>query len=356
MITAFIALVAFGGTISAMYFLRPLCLKIGMVDHPDSGRKQHGSSIPLAGGLGILAGVLLSAIYFPGLHYRGLAQFLIALTPLLVVGVWDDLFEARVLVRFAAQIGAALIAIYRGGAVITNLGGLFEPSSPLTMHASAVPFTVFCIVGVVNAVNMIDGADGLAGGLALITLAWFATAALVRGAVADFAFALAFFGAVAGFLVFNHNFRARQRASVFLGDAGSMMLGLALAWLSVCLSQADDRGLPAMAAVWVVGVPVIDALAVIAGRVWLGRSPFKSDQLHIHFVLMRLGFSGPQTVAILLFAQAALGSVGIGAWKLGMPVSTLFYGALAVFAVYLAAMLKLWRILKIPRGAIAEDG
>lgn len=343
LIIKLVAPVAFVAAIAATYFLRPLCLKIGLVDRPDAMRKQHAAPTPLGGGLGILAGILIAALFIPEMREDGLRSFLIALAPLLVAGLWDDRFEARILVRVIAQIIAGVLMVYVGGVIIRDLGMLVDPLASVVLRSWAAPFTILCVVGVVNSINMIDGLDGLAGGLVLIALGWFALAASLQGAAADATFALAFMGAVAGFLVFNFRHPKRKRASVFLGDTGSMMLGLVLVWLAVRLTQAESGSLPPMAAVWVIGVPLLDTLSMIVRRLAQGRSPLAPDRDHLHYVLLRAGLSVRQTVSTLMLVGLLFGAIGIGAWRFGVPDNVLFYGALSVYAVYLVVMHCVWK-------------
>ena len=267
-----------------------------------------------------------------------LRSFLYALVPLLVAGLWDDLFEARTLVRVVAQIIAGVLMVYQGGVVIHNLGALVDPAHSVMLHGWAALFTIFCVIGVVNSINMIDGLDGLAGGLVLVALGWFALAASIQGAALDTVFAIAFMGAVAGFLAFNFRHPIHKRASVFLGDTGSMMLGLVLVWLAVRLTQVKTGSMPPMAAVWVIGVPLLDTLSIIVRRLAQGRSPLAPDRDHLHYVLVRAGLSVRQTVSILMLVGLLFGAIGIGAWRFGVPDRVLFYGALSVYAVYLAVM------------------
>ena len=339
----FVALVTFIAAISATYFLRPICLKLGLVDHPDAIRKQHGAPTALGGGLGILAGVLIAALLVPEMREDGFRMFLTALVPLLVAGLWDDRFETRAAVRVIAQIIAAVLMVYEGGVVIRDLGELVDPVRSVELHRWAAPFTIFCVVGVVNSINMIDGLDGLAGGVVLVALAWFAVAGSIQGAAVDTALAVAFMGAVAGFLVFNFRHPIHDRASVFLGDTGSMMLGLILVWLAVRLTQAGKGGLPPMAAVWVIGMPLLDTLSIMVRRMAQGRSPLSPDRDHLHYVLLRAGLSVRQTVVVLMLVGLLFGAIGIGAWQFGVPDSVLFYFALLVYVVYLMVMSRVWK-------------
>jgi len=273
------------------------------------------------------------------------------LVPLLVAGLWDDLFEARTAVRVIAQIVAGVLMVYEGGVVIRDLGGLVDPVESVVLHSWAAPFTIFCVIGVVNSINMIDGLDGLAGGLVLVALGWFALAGSIQGAAVDTVLAVAFMGAVAGFMVFNFRHPFRDRASVFLGDTGSMMLGLVLVWLSVRLTRVESGGMPPMAAVWVIGMPLLDTLSIIVRRVAQGRSPLSPDRDHLHYVLLRAGLSVRQTVSILMLVGLLFGAIGIGAWRFGVPDSVLFYGALSVYAVYLLVMIHVWKRMGTSEGA-----
>jgi UDP-GlcNAc:undecaprenyl-phosphate GlcNAc-1-phosphate transferase len=349
-----IAPVAFVAAVSVTHFLRPVCLRIGLVDNPDSVRKHHAAPTPLGGGLGILAGILTAALLVPEMRQEGLGSFLYALVPLLVAGLWDDMYEARTRVRLIAQVAAGLLFVYQGGVVISELGALVEVGNPVVLHRWAPVFTIFCVIGVVNSVNMIDGLDGLAGGVALVALGWFALAASLQGASVDTAFALVFMGAVAGFLVFNFRHPKRSRASVFLGDTGSMMLGLALVWLSVRLTRVDSGGMPPMAAVWVIGLPLLDTLSVIVRRLSQGRSPLSPDRDHLHYVLLRAGLSVEQTVYALMLVGFAFGAIGIAAWRFDIPETLLFWGALWTYAVYLTVMIGVWKRLAAAEAAAAK--
>ena len=350
-----VAVVAFVATVLATYLVRPLCLKIGLVDYPDAVRKQHTGPTPLGGGLGILMGILIASLLVPEMREESFEWWLIALAPLLVAGLWDDLFETRTAVRVIAQIVSGVLMAYVGGVVIRNLGGLIDQNQPVVLHAWAVPFTIFCVVGVVNSINMIDGLDGLAGGVVLVALGWFAVAGSIQGAAVDTALAVAFMGAVAGFLVLNFRHPLLDKASIFLGDTGSLMLGLVLVWLSVRLTQVDSGGLPAMAAVWVIGMPLLDTLSIIVRRFAQGRSPLSPDRDHLHYVLLRAGLSVRQTVSVLMLVGLVFGAIGIGAWRFGVPDSVLFYGALSVYAIYLVVMHRVWKALGTT-GGVAGAG
>ena len=120
-----------------------------------------------------------------------------------------------------------------------------------------------------------------------------------------------------------------------MGDAGSMMLGLALCWFSIDLTQGEGRSLPPMACVWLFAVPLLDMARVMALRLWRGSSMFEADRGHFHHLLLARGYSVAATAWILIGATALAGAIGLGAWKLGAPDWAMFYAFLALLAVIL---------------------
>lgn len=337
---AAVMFVAFAVSALATHLLQPISLKVGLVDHPDEGRKQHEAPTSLAGGLGVLAGLVAAALLAPtsGELNTQLLALLAAATPILVAGLWDDYAGSSVRLRLVAQLAAAVSMVFLGEVVVRDLGFLTGSGERVLLDAWAVPLTVICIVGAINALNMIDGLDGLAGGTALVALAWYAIVGANQGMVFEMMLAFMSMGAVGGFLVFNLRHPLRKRASVFLGDTGSMLLGLILVWLSISLTQGSQASFPAMMSVWVLGLPLLDTLSVMVVRVAQRRSPMSPDRNHLHHMLMRAGFNERQTVSLLLLAALGFGAIGVGAWQLGVPEPVLFYGSFTVYFIYLFAV------------------
>jgi UDP-GlcNAc:undecaprenyl-phosphate GlcNAc-1-phosphate transferase len=158
-----------------------------------------------------------------------------------------------------------------------------------------------------------------------------------------------FAAAIAGFLVWNLRVPGRAQALVFMGDAGSMMLGLALCWFCVDLTQGEHRSLPPMACVWLLAVPLLDMARVMYRRLRRGVNMFEADRAHVHHLLLDRGFSVASAAAILIGATFLGGAVGAAAWRLGVPEWTMFYAFLGL----LAAILLLGRPAKL--GAGGED-
>lgn len=314
---------------------------IGLVDLP-GGRKDHVNAVPVIGGIALLAS-LLAGLLMAG-RSGVTVPFLVATTILVAVSVWDDWRELHYVPRFIAQVAATLVMVYGAGVQLGSLGDLLG-WRPIELAMLAVPVTVFAVVGVINAMNMIDGMDGLAGSIALVAFGWYGVAAILQGdgGLANLAALLC--GGLAGFLVFNLRLPWQPRARVFLGDAGSTLLGFALAWFAIDLSQGDGRTLPPIAALWVVLLPLADTVSLIARRRARGQSPFHADREHIHHFLQASGLSVNATLVVLVAVSAAFGAVGVMGWRVGVPEPVLFWCFFFLFFAYHFAIKAAWRRL-----------
>lgn len=150
-----------------------------------------------------------------------------------------------------------------------------------------------------NALNMADGVDGLTGTVVFAGLSMFAAAALYAGDSALFAVLAAVAGSVLGFLAFNLRRPGQPRARVFLGNGGSALLGLVIAWASLRLSQNPEHPVTAILLPWLLVPPVVDAVALVIRRVLKGHSPFRADRNHLHHLMQDGGFS-PSGIALTL--------------------------------------------------------
>jgi len=334
MITFLATVTCFLATAIIIHFLRPWCMRVGLIDHPDATRKLHATSTPLCGGLGIVAGILLTMALFSGSVGQVGWPYLLAVTPLILVGVWDDLTEIHWWARMGAQILCALLMVYVGEVVILHLGDLIEPGRRLHLGSWAVPLTVFSIVGIINGINMLDGLDGLAGGVVMIALWWLAVAALIMGVAGNLSFVTILVAAIAGFLLFNLRYPVGGRALVFLGDTGSTVLGFTLGWQAIQLSQMQSDGLPPMSVIWIIGLPLFDAVTQIIRRLSDGRSPMSPDRNHLHHMLMRSGLTPGWAVAAMYLIAMVFGAIGIMFWRYEIPTNVSFWAFLTLFAIY----------------------
>jgi UDP-GlcNAc:undecaprenyl-phosphate GlcNAc-1-phosphate transferase len=330
----------------AILILRPLATRGGLLDHP-GGRKRHEGSTPLVGGIAILIALLVTtAMFVRGSdHYTPLYT---GLTLLAVVGLFDDMNGIPPLGKLAFQFTAAILMTSWGEVYLHSLGDLLYKRDVI-LYAWGIPLTLLAILSVVNAINMMDGMDGLAGGLSLIVFGWFAWLANEVGNLLACRICLLLCGALVGFLLFNMPSPLRRRL-VFLGDAGSLLLGYAISWFAVELSQKQYNPggghIPPVVMLWVVGLILVDLLAVVLRRAIQGKNPLSADRTHLHHLLLRMGFDTKQAVWFLLVGNFLMGLTGVAAWKLGVPESIMFVALLVFTGIHLLIMQRAWVVIR----------
>jgi len=286
----------------------------GLVDYP-GGRKAHASPTPTIGGLAILLALvasLLVASFLPAVHLPVLAYapLWVGLFIMGAVGLRDDLTGLGSYPKLISQMVIAGLVVGWGGLRLNDLG-LWPGGEVIGLGLLAAPMAWLGVVGVMNALNMMDGLDGLAGGCVFVMLGWLAAAALLAGAVAPAMVSLTVAAAVLGFLFHNLRTPLRRRASVFLGDTGSLTLGLVVIWLGLEIAQVPGRAVSPMGIAWVLVLPVLDTLSLMIRRVLRGQNPFHADRNHLHHILGRAGFTPGQSAAVLILLSLGLGAVGV---------------------------------------------
>lgn len=333
-------LIAFFLTLLLLLVLNPVGHKLGLYDMP-VGRKNHQQPILVIGGIGML---LTFYIAVPMLDQLSVAVYFLLFALLLIggAGLVDDMHQLSSRWLFIAQIAAAMLMIVPGGVLVQDLGNLFGfgliHTGPL-----AIPFTLICVLGVINAVNMSDGMDGLAGSLMVVSAGWFAVLAFLTQSILLCELLLILLGAIAGFLVFNMRLPWRARASIFMGNAGSMSLGLLVTWFSVELSGKVASPVSPITVVWVIALPLLDMSRVMIGRLSQGKNPFVGDHMHIHHMLSSVGCSVGQVVAIKGFICFLLGGIGVFAWYAGIAEWMMFYAFMLVLGAYFYLSGSGWR-------------
>jgi len=319
------ALVISMAIIPVMVRLAPV---LGMIDKPGP-RKVHAVPIPRVGGVGIVIGALLPLFLLLPLD-QSLIAFLFGALVLLGFGALDDSHELGHYVKFIGQFIAVLAVVYYGDVYVTQLpfmGG--EPVSELIGR----PFTVFAMIGMINAINHSDGLDGLAGGESLMSLACIAWLAWLAEGTTVTIIALATIGGLFGFLRFN-----THPARIFMGDGGSQFLGFTLGYLAVVLTQDTNPALsPALPAL-ILGLPIVDIIAVFIQRVYHKMNWFRATRNHIHHRLLDLGFQHYESVLIVYSAQAFLVLCAVV-----MP----YESDELIIGVYLAVVLSIFLFLYI---------
>lgn len=268
-----------------------------LLDIPN-GRNIHVSSTPRLGGLAIFAGFMSSLTIF-GQMDSGIQYLMAGCLILFFIGIKDDITSVSVFKKFFVQVLAAGIIMFMADIRITSFYELFGIYT-LDMGTSYA-FTFLVIVGITNAINLIDGMDGLAGTILLLISVAFGIYFYQNGSsYAYVAFSLV--GSVLGFLRYNI-----YKASVFMGDTGSLVGGFVVAVLAIQFIELQSTTNSPAVAVAILFVPVFDTLKVFVIRILNGSSPFAPDKNHIHHQLLSIGLPQPVAlVAIIVFNLAMI--------------------------------------------------
>lgn len=332
------ALAAFVGTALAMWALIALAPRLALLDHPE-GRKDHAVPTPVVGGLAMLFACIVALPLNSPISQHIVALGVAALI-VVAIGVYDDRNEVRWYLRLGWQILAGLVITVWGGARVEELGATFGVDT-FNLGIWSIPFTVFATVGLINALNMIDGADGLAGSLALAALVMLGAAAVYAGNEQLAERVLIMCGALVAFLLWNLRFPWRPRALAFMGDAGSGLLGLVIAWVAFRLTQNSGHPVNPVLALWVLPIPVMDCLVLIVRRLQERRSPFAAGRDHIHHMMVDAGYSPMQVVGWLVLFSALTGLLAGQAMRVDVP-------NLVLLTLYLLLCLG-WYLLTLRR-------
>ncbi|WP_119293417.1 MraY family glycosyltransferase [Azohydromonas sediminis] len=329
-------------SLAVIFLLRPLATRLGLVDVP-GGRKRHDGHVPLIGGVGIFAALLIGVGLAPG---EDRAPWLMAACGLLVaVGVVDDRFDVRARVRLVVHLAAAAVAVWLVDANdALTLGRAFGTPQPLTLFGTwAMAVGIVLVGGVINAFNMADGMDGLAGTLAMVA---FMSMGVLAAAAADgtlLQVCIAMCGAISGFLAINFPLRRTRRWRVFLGDAGSTLLGFVAAYVGFGLSQGADARVAPVTVLWLAAVPVADLLITMSRRALQKRSPFRPDRGHFHHQLLDAGLTPPAALGLMTTVAVALAAAGLGMHWQRVSETTQLVGFFATTAA------MAWAAARAPR-------
>ena len=273
----------------------PLCKKIGAIDMPDGVRKINVYPTPRLGGLSFFLACFATLI--PAAAENGYVAALLSGGAIIVAGgVADDVFDMPPKFKLFVQIAAALVTVsFIGLPEEFSFFGIFRIA---LVGPVGFLFVVIRLIFTINAVNFSDGLDGLASGLSATALfALFIYGTANSNTVPALA-ALVLGSAVLGFLPYN-----RYHAKVFMGDAGSQFLGLAIAILS--LGNAPDGNFALESSLFL-AVPTVDTTFSVLRRILRGKSPFVADKGHLHHVLLQIGVSHPLAVNLLVASSALI--------------------------------------------------
>lgn len=330
---------AFIFTYLLIWLSKPIAFKCGLVDKPNH-RKLHEGSIPLVGGVCVFIGISISI--FTLMPASKEAYMYIALAGLMVlIGVVDDYKDISVKPRLLTQISIALAMVFIVDYELVSLGNVLS-STPVNLGYFSTIFTVLAVVGCINAFNMVDGIDGLVGLLSLI--AFSALAFLLFNAdITWYKLCVFFVGAIIAYLMFNLSWPLKKYKKIFMGDAGSMLVGFTIIWLLCIGTQSSTPAFAPVTALWIVAVPLIDMAAIMIRRVRKGESPFKPDREHLHHIFMRAGASSKQTLLIICTISLLLTFFGIYLEQVSETVSFIMF--IITFLVYNYLLSHIWKAI-----------
>ncbi len=294
------------------FILTFFCIKAankwGLVDVPNE-RKIHKEPIPYLGGVAIYFAFLIVFIFSIKLSpvlvlekkYIGL---IISSFILFLFGLYDDIKGSNALLKFSFQIIAAFILVQSGFIIdkITNpLGGsIFFP------HWLSILITIFWIVGIINAINLLDGLDGLASGVVGISSFFIFIIAFIQNNTLVATLAIILAGINFGFLMFN-----KYPAKIFMGDTGSMFLGLIFSIIAIIGSRKSTVAINLLIPLVLLTIPIIDTLLAIIRRANRRKHIFQADKEHIHHRLLNLGIPYKKVILLIYLFCIYLGLISM---------------------------------------------
>ena len=310
-----------------------LANKLDIVDSPDGVRKVHKGNIALGGGVCLFLPLIFCFYLFPefssvvseNIKIIGLCSLLI-----LFLGLADDIKPLPISIRLIGQIVASWVIIIMTDLYVKDLGDLLGLGN-IYLGELGIPITIFMVVGVTNAFNMLDGMDGL---VSLVALTCFSSLSI-----------LSYFNGISSieinllstiiliFLLFNLGL-FRREWKIFLGDSGAMWIGFLISWTLIYFSGHQDKLIEPVSALWIVLLPLIDALSTFIGRLREGKPVFSGDRAHIHHVLLAAGLKKWKVLTLILLVSSLSCSFIIFTSLYEVKEFYLFYGFLTLWLFY----------------------
>lgn len=334
-------LLAMVGTALAIALLRPVSAWLNLVDIPNQ-RKQHTGAIPLIGGISVFIGVLLSSLLTLPLDPM-LWQVLFCGVVIVLLGAIDDAKDISPWLRLGVQALLILFMCKATGVSLHHLGDILG-FGDISVRWLDLVMTVAAICGAINAYNMMDGIDGLAGSMAMISL--IGLALLFHEDMPLLAdFCQVFILALIPYLCVNLSLFSAKR-KIFLGDAGSMLLGFVIGFMLIYGSQQTHAisAFRPVTALWIIGLPLMDMVGIMIRRMLKGQSPLRPDRNHLHHIMMHAGFTSRESLIIMVIIGILLMMVGVISeiYKVNEP--TMMFLFVMTFFFYTIGLRKAWKL------------
>lgn len=331
--------------------------KRNIVDNPNA-RKLQRNPVPVMGGVavffGLVSGLCVSGIF---VNVNELLPVIVAMSVMLCVGVIDDVSELSPWLRFVIEIAVVLMLIFTTHISLDSLQGLWGfYDLPLWLSA---PLTVFAVVGMINAINLIDGVDGLSSGFCMIASIAFGVLFIMTGNYDMAVLTAITMGSLMPF--FFHNVFG-DRSKMFIGDGGSLMMGVAMSTYVVAVISVRDEAFDAMPdgmglvafTMAVMAVPVFDTLRVMTMRILRRTSPFRPDKTHLHHLFIDLGFSHIATTLSVLSLNLLVVLAWLISYLAGASVDVQFYVVIVSSVLVTAIFYKVMRMQMACNGILAR--
>ena len=362
MSNALITLLVFMVSIAVSVLVYPAALgyakRHNIVDNPNA-RKLQRVPVPVFGGVVVYSGILAGGLALSAFMWNWVMVYgIIGMTIMLLIGVWDDQKDISALLRLFVEIALVSGFIALTGVYIDDLHGLWGIDK--LDDWIAIPFSVFVGVSIINAVNLIDGVDGYSSGYGMMACMFFGLCYWTVWSATMTCLTMIVIGALLPF--FMHNVFG-QRSRMFIGDGGTLMLGM---FMTVCTFYAlsstqpcdklDEKGLSLIAyALAVLSIPLFDTLRVFTMRILRGKSPFRPDKTHLHHLFIDMGFSHLGAALSILSVNIMVVLAWLASWKLGASVDMQLY---VVIAIGFIVTFGFYKFMKVQQngGSVDEEG
>ncbi|GEA22412.1 undecaprenyl-phosphate alpha-N-acetylglucosaminyl 1-phosphate transferase [Vibrio harveyi] len=270
--------------------------------------------------------------------------YLTCICTLTIIGAVDDKIDLSFKIRMGIQAALSVAMMKIAGIELHSLGNMFG-FGEISLGWFGDIITVLAVIGAINAFNMVDGIDGLLGGLSIVTFGALAFLLQVDSQHGLAYLCIVIIIAMLPYVFMNLGILGRER-KVFMGDAGSMMIGFTVIWLLLGVSQTESSEplMRPVTALWLIAVPLMDMIAIMIRRIRRGDSPFKPDREHLHHIFQRLGLSSRQTLTIICSISIIFAGFGIYGEKNAIPEVIMFGLFIGCFISYTFFLNYIWRI------------
>ncbi|MGR5066496.1 UDP-N-acetylglucosamine--undecaprenyl-phosphate N-acetylglucosaminephosphotransferase [Photobacterium sp. DNB22_13_2] len=336
----------FFSSFTALFLLRKFAKRIGLVDKPNE-RKLHQGAVPLVGGIAICI-CLAQYLYYQPQILNDSGLYIFCIVTLTIVGAIDDKFDVDFKLRMLLQGALSICMIYFADLELHTLGDLVG-FGDIDLGMFGYLITVIAVIGAINAFNMVDGIDGLLGGLSIVTFSSLALILYYEGQPNLAYFLVIIVISIIPYIMMNLGAFGRRR-KVFMGDAGSMLIGFTVIWMLLLASQNGAKSpLRPVTALWLIAIPLMDMTSIMVRRIRRGCSPFKPDREHLHHIFQRIGLNSVSTLIAICSLSALFAGAGILGEVYNVPEYVMFWSFIGFFVVYIVLIENIWKVVKVLR-------